>query len=127
MAQTEQALFQSGDVQMVDITSTQAGGALTAGDVLVIGDLTGVVHTSYSTDDYTDEKKHAVGANGGIYSCLKGTGSGDALATIGTKVYWDDTNDVVTATASSHKVFGRTVAAAAASDATVDVEHDPGA
>lgn len=125
MAQTEQALFKSGEVQMVDITSAQAGGALTAGDVLVIGDLPCVVHTIYTTDDYNDSRKHAVAAQGGVYSCLKGAGSG--AITAGAVVYWDDTNNVVTTTASTHKKFGWAAAAAADGAATCDCVHDPAA
>lgn len=125
MAQTEQALFKSGDVQMIDIIYTQAGGALTAGDVIVIGDIPCVVHTTYTTDDYNDSRKHAVAARGGVYSVLKGAGSG--AVTAGAVVYWDDTNNVVTTTASSHKKFGWAAAAAADGASTCDCLHEPGA
>lgn len=123
MAQTEQALFKHGDVQYMNITSAQAGGALTAGDVLVIGDVTTVVHTIYTTDDYNDSKAAAVGATGGVYSCLKGSGSG--AITAGAKCYWDDTNNVITTTAGANKVFGWCETAAADGDSTVVCRHEP--
>jgi predicted RecA/RadA family phage recombinase len=110
---------------MIDITSTQAGGALTAGDVLVIGDLPCVIHTSYTTDDYSDSRKHAVAAQGGLYSVLKGAGSG--AITAGAVVYWDDTNNVVTTTAGAHKKFGWAAAAAADAASVCDCIHAPAA
>ena len=125
MAQTEQALFVSGEYQTMPITSAQAGGALTAGDVIVIGDLPCVVHTAYSTDDYNDSRQHSVAVQGGEYSCLKGSGSG--AITAGAVGYWDDTNNVITTTASSHKKFGWCSVAAADADAVVRMVHDPAA
>jgi len=127
MAQTEQALYKKGAYHTKQISSAVAGGALTAGDVLIVGDLACVIHNAYSADDYSDGKVAEVAIGGGTYSCLKSTASGSALATVGVKVYWDDSSNIVTTTEGSNKVFGRTVQTAAAGDAIVDVQHDPGA
>lgn len=127
MAQTEQALYRKGAYATKQITSSDAGGALTAGDVIVIGDLACVIHNAYSSDDHSDGKVAEVAIGGGVYDVLKSTASGSALATVGTKVYWDDSSNVVTTTASSNKVFGRTVQTATSGAAFVRCQHDPGA
>lgn len=121
MAQTEQALFKSGEYETKQITAAQAGGALTPGDVIVIGELTCVVHTIYTTDDYNDSRVAEVAVNGGLYSCLKGAGS----MADGAKVYWDDSSNVVTTTASSNKVFGWTEEAVATGATEVLCRHNP--
>jgi len=41
--------------------------------------------------------------------------------TVGTILYWDDTNNVVTATATGNKAIGKVVRAAATTDPTVRI------
>ena len=119
MAQTEQALFKKGDYRTKQVSASDAGGALTAGDVLVVGDLVCIVHTSYSSDDQSDGKVAEVAIGGGTYSCLKATTSGSALATVGTKVYWDDTAKVATATSGGNTYLGKVASGAGDDDMTV--------
>lgn len=88
--------------------------AVKAGDVVVLGDLVTV-----ADNDIAANAKGAVAVSG-VYIFPKDTGSAEALA-VGTKVYWDANNEVITATASTHKQAGYVVEAAAASDATVKV------
>ena len=52
------------------------------------------------------------------------TGAGSGIA-VGTKVYWDATNKVATATASTNKYLGKTTKVAADGDATVRVRLTP--
>jgi predicted RecA/RadA family phage recombinase len=85
-------------------------GALASGDVVVQGDLVGVT-----------VRPLAVGELGslavdGVFDFNKNTG---VAFTVGTILYWDDTNNVVTATATGNKQIGKVVRAAATTDTTV--------
>ena len=85
-----------------------------AGDVIVQGELVGVARTPI-----------AAGALGslavdGVFDFAKATGGGTAISA-GANVYWDDTNNVATTTATGNKLIGKCVKAAADADATVRV------
>lgn len=88
--------------------------AIAAGDVVVQGDLVGVAKTLIAAN--------ALGslAVDGVFDFAKATGGGTAIA-IGANVYWDDTNNVATTTATGNKLIGKCVKAAADADATVRV------
>lgn len=105
----------------------QEGGAIdytptadvAAGQVVVQGDLVGVTRTPI-----------AANAGGslavtGVFEFAKATGGGTALA-VGTKVYWDDAENVAKADDESgaNKYVGKVIAAAADADATVRVRMD---
>jgi len=88
--------------------------AVSAGEVVVQNDLVGVA-------------KLAIAANvlgsltvRGVFDFPKATGGGSAIAA-GKKVYWDDTNDVITETSTDNTYAGKTIAAAGDDDATVRV------
>ena len=89
--------------------------AVSAGDVIVLGDM-----ICCAPVDIAANVKGALNCDG-VWRMPKGTGSADAIA-VGKLVYWDAGNEVVTETAGAHKKCGTTVAAAAASDATIDVK-----
>lgn len=95
------------------------GSAVTAGDVIVLENRVYV-----SRADIAANAKGSLDVCGGVYEC-----TGDAAITAGKKVYWDDTNDKVTETAGSNKVFGYVAPGSSASGngAAVDVVHDPSA
>jgi len=83
-----------------------------AGDVVVLGELVGVA-----------PRPIKAGENGslavvGIFAFPKTVGAGSGLA-FGVKVYWDAVAKVVTATVGANKYVGKTVQAAADSDAAV--------
>jgi predicted RecA/RadA family phage recombinase len=99
------------DGDAVDYTP---GAAVTAGDVVVQGTLIGVCTQSIAAN------KLGALAVKGVFDFAKATGTGTAL-TAGLAVYWDDTNDVVTATASGNVALGKVVTAAATTDAIVRV------
>lgn len=90
------------------------GADMAAGDVVVQGDLVGVAKQPI--------KANQLGALAvtGVFDFAKATGTGTAL-TVGTTVYWDDTANVATATATGIKQIGKVVKAAADADATVRV------
>lgn len=83
-----------------------------AGDVVVQGDLVGVAKL--------DIKANRLGALCvvGVFDFAK---AGGVAFTVGTILYWDDTNNVVTTTASGNKLIGKAVRAAASGDSTVRV------
>jgi predicted RecA/RadA family phage recombinase len=84
-----------------------------AGDVVVQGDLVGVAKL--------DIKANKLGALAvcGVFDFAKNTG---AAFTVGTVLYWDDTNNVVsTSSGGGNKQIGKVVRAAAAADTTVRV------
>jgi len=103
-----QATFIS-DGKYIDHTPA---GALASGDVVVQGDLVGVV-----------ERPLAAGELGalavdGVFDFTKNTG---VAYTVGTILYWDDAANVVTTTASGNKQIGKVARAAASADTTVRV------
>lgn len=99
-------------IHIGDTIDYTPGGAITAGDVVVQGTLVGV-----ATQDIAANALGALRVKG-VFEFAKGILSGDAL-TVGLKVYWDDTNDVVTTTAGANQYVGKVVRAATAATATV--------
>ena len=95
------------DGKYIDYTP---GGALASGDVVVQGDLVGVVLRPLAAGEL------GALAVDGVFDFAKNTG---VAYTVGTILYWDDTNNVVTATATGNKQIGKVVRAAATTDTTV--------
>ena len=85
-------------------------GALASGDVVVQGDLVGVVLRPLAAGELGSV------AVDGVFDFAKNTG---VAYTVGTILYWDDTNNVVTSTATGNKQIGKVVRAAASADTTV--------
>ena len=88
--------------------------AVTAGDVIVQGELIGVAKR--------DIAANALGALTvrGVYDFPKATGASTAIAA-GVNVYWNAGTGLDTTTASGNKLLGKTVRAAADADALVRV------
>jgi len=107
----------------VSTTFIQRGGsidytpvaAVSAGDVVVQGDLVGVAKL-----DIAAGKLGALAVTG-VFDFPKATTSASAI-TAGAKLYWDASGEVVTTTADSNKTVGYAIAAAGATSATVDVK-----
>jgi predicted RecA/RadA family phage recombinase len=99
------------DDDYVDYTPT---ADVASGDVVVQGDLVGVARKPIPAG--------TLGALAveGVFDFAKATGGGSGFAA-GTKVYFDATNKVATATVGSNKYLGKTVRAAADADTTVRV------
>ena len=84
------------------IEHTPSGADVAAGDVVVVGDLIAI-----ATDKIVDGVRGSLAIEG-IFSMPKAVTSGSALG-IGTKVYWDNGNSIVSTTAGSNKVAGYTM------------------
>jgi predicted RecA/RadA family phage recombinase len=104
--------FLHGATTMVNHTP---GADVATGQVVVVGDMTMVAHRPISNGALG-----SVSAGGGVYNCIA-----DGAIAAGKKVYWDDTNNKVTLTASGNKVFGWTITAAAANGDPIQVVHHP--
>ena len=85
-------------------------GALASGDVVVQGDLVAVTLRPLAAGEL------GALAVDGIFDLNKNTG---VAFTVGQILYWDDTNNVVTATATGNKQIGKVTRAAASADTTV--------
>lgn len=95
----------------IDYTPT---ADVAVGDVVVRGDLVGVANQAIKANQLGDL------AVEGVFDFAKATSGGSAL-TVGATVYWDDTNNVATATATGNKLIGKVVKAAVDADTTVRV------
>ena len=87
---------------------------ISAGDVVVIGDLVGIAKL-----DIEAGKLGAIALTG-VYDIAKASGSGTGIPA-GIKVYWDDVTKVVTTddNSGSNKYLGKTIADASNDDLTV--------
>ena len=88
------------------------GADIAAGDVVVQGDLVGVAKLEIKSG------KLGSLAVDGVFDFAKNTG---VAYTVGTFLFWDDTANVVTTTATGNKMIGKVVRAAATTDTTVRV------
>ena len=88
--------------------------AVDAGDVIVQDELVGVAKLDIAAG--------ALGALAvsGVFDFPKSTGSSSAIVA-GDNCYWDASSEVATTTASTHKLIGKAVKAAADDDATVRI------
>ena len=101
-------------VQEGDVVDYTPASAVSAGDVVVQGDLVGV-----AKNDIPANRLGGLAVSG-VFDFPKATGSGTAI-TAGTKVYWDSGNEQATSTAGSNKYLGKAVADADDDDETVRV------
>lgn len=102
-------------VQRGDAIDYTPATAVSAGDVVVQGDLVGVAKLDIAANTL------GALAVSGVFDIPKATGAGTALAA-GTFVFYDETNAIVTDDdAGDHKLAGITVAAASDDDTTARV------
>lgn len=97
------------DGRSIDYTPV---AAIASGEVVVQGDLIGVTKRPLAAGEL------GTLAVDGVYDFAKLT---NVAFTVGTILFWDDTNNVVTTTASGNKQIGKVVRAAALTDPTVRV------
>lgn len=97
-----------------DSIDYKPGGNVTAGSVIVQGELVGVAKR--------DIPANALGALAvsGVFDVPKATGASTAISA-GALVYWDASGQVATTSPSSNKLIGKVVKAATDGDATVRV------
>ena len=98
------------DGKRIDIVQS---GDIDSGDIVVIGELIGV-----QTNQIKKDEKGSVAVSG-VFQVVKK--SADTF-TAGQKVYWDNTLQQATSTASGNTLMGLTVAQAGASDSNVLVK-----
>lgn len=99
-------------VQAGDTITLTAPYIVASGAGALVGSIFGVACDAYASGLTTAEFKTT-----GVFNLTKATG---ALAA-GALMYWDNTNKVVTGTASTHKLIGVAILAAASGDATARV------
>ena len=99
------------DDESVDYTP---GSNVTAGDVVVQGDLVGVAKL-----DIAAGRLGALAVEG-VFDFPKSTAGGSAIA-VGTTVYWNAGAQQATATSAGNKLLGKTIKAAVDADTTVRV------
>lgn len=87
-------------------------GALASGDVVVQGDLVGITLRPIAAGELGSL------AVDGVFDFTKNTG---VAYTVGTILYWDDTNNVVTTTSAGNKQIGKVVRAAGTTETSVRV------
>jgi len=104
------------DGNSIDYTPASGGADVSAGDVVVQGDLVGI-----SKLDITAGTLGALAVTG-VFDVPKTAGVGEAIAA-GVKVYWDVADGVAKedAEAGANKYLGKTVLVAGDDDATVRV------
>jgi predicted RecA/RadA family phage recombinase len=114
-----QAIFRQGSPIMVDYTP---GSAVDAGDVIVVGDNVRIAHL-----DIVSGRLGALGAHSGLYDIQKAAnnslGSGGEAIADGVDVYWDEGDEIATATADGNAYIGVAVGAASAAVDRVRVLH----
>lgn len=111
-----EATFRSGDPVMIDYTP--AAGNVTAGDVILLGNLTGLTNV-IAHRDIENNVKGAVAAGGGVYDVINLDNAAD-----GDKVYWDGTK--ATTTSTNMSTFGFVVSGGGAgANTTCQVFHHP--
>jgi predicted RecA/RadA family phage recombinase len=101
---------------VLTVPYTPSGADVATGDVVITNNQVGIC-----VRPIADGELGALNIRGGVYEC-----TGDAAIAAGKRVYWDATNDKVTETVGTNKIFGTTVTACAADNGTCDVEHNPG-
>lgn len=105
-------LYHGDNVIMADYTP---GSAVTAGDVVVQSDIPTIAHLSIAASALG-----AMALAGGVYSV-----TADGAIAAGKLIYWDDTANKVTLTATGNKQFGYAATAAAADGDTIRALHHP--
>jgi predicted RecA/RadA family phage recombinase len=91
------------------------GSAVAAGTVVVLNSVPFIAER-----DIAANRIGALAAGGAVYRCEPA-----AAIAVGKPVWWDNTNNVVTETATSNTHFGFTVGASYESNTLVDVMHQP--
>jgi hypothetical protein len=112
-----EATFRHGDPVYMDYTP--AAGNISAGQVVLLGNTTGLT-CGIAHLDIENTKLGALAIGGGVYDVIMLTN----LAPY-TKVYWDDTNNKVVSTSTNNAQFGYLLEGNTGANATVEAFHAP--
>lgn len=103
---------------VIEYTNPSSSATIAAGTPVLQGKLLGI-----ATDPILPGRLGALAIKG-VFDLPKATTAGTAI-TVGAQVYWDNTNGVVTTTATNNTDIGKCVKAAADADALVRVVIRP--
>ncbi len=101
------------DGRFIDYTLS---GTIAKGDIIISGVRAFVANQAGVSGDVISLDTE------GVYDITKKAGDTPG---VGALVYWDDTNNEATTTASTHKLLGHATVAALSGDATVRVKLQP--
>ena len=93
-----EATLRHGNPRFIDYTP--GAGNLTAGQVVLLGNTTGLT-CGIAHQDIENTKLGSLAAGGGVYECVNLNNAANY-----TKVYWDDTNNKVTTVSTNNALFG---------------------
>ena len=112
------ATFRHGDPVMVDYTP--GSGNVSAGDVVLLGNTTGLT-CGIAHKDIENNVKDSLAAGGGVYECTNLNNAADYA-----KVWWDDSADKVTTVSTNNALFGFIVGrGGGGANTACDVLHKP--
>src|SRR5262245_24018719 len=99
----QEAVYARGDADQMEYTP--AAGNIAAGQVVLLGNTTGIT-CGIAHLAIANGQQGALAIGGGRYKCLN-----DANMAAWAKIFWDDTNNKVTATSTNNALFGWTLEA----------------
>jgi hypothetical protein len=114
----EAAMRHGNDVLYIDYTP--GAGDVAAGDVVLLGNTTGLT-CGIAHDAITNNVKGALAAGGGVYECTNLNNAADYA-----KVWWDDSANKVTTVSTNNALFGFVVGrGGGGANSACDVLHKP--
>ena len=113
-----EVIFRSGDPRVINYTP--AAGNLVSGQVVLLGNTTGLTCGVVRSAAITNNTLGALEVGGGVYDVVM-IGNYAPYTT----VYWDDTNNKVTTTSTNNAKFGYLVEGNTGANTTVLCLHDP--
>lgn len=111
------AVLRSGNPIAID--HTPSGGNVAAGQVVLLGNLTGI-SCGIAAGDITNNTLGSLHVGGGVYSVTMLTN----LAPY-TLVYWDDGNNKVVSTSTNNAIFGVLIEGNTGANTVVKALHNP--
>jgi hypothetical protein len=112
-----EAVLRHGDPQFADFTP--ASGNVAAGQVVLLGNLTGL-GLGIAHQDIVNNTLGSLAVGGGVYDVVMLTN----IAPWAT-VYWDDTNNKVVTTSTNNATFGVLLTGNTGANTTVEALHAP--
>lgn len=112
-----EATWRHGDPVMADFTP--ASGNVSAGQVVLLGNLAGI-SCGIAHQDITNNTLGSLAVGGGVYDVTMLTNLAPWSL-----VYWDDTNNKVVSTSTNNAVFGVLLTGNTGANTVVEAYHNP--
>ncbi len=112
-----EATMRSGEPKTASYTP--AAGDIAAGQVVLLGNLTGLT-CGIAHQPIANNAKGTLAIGGGIYDVVMGTNIAPY-----TKVYWDDANNKVSSTSTNNATFGFLLEGNTGANTVVKCLHQP--